>query len=133
MRSGSLAPSPAKYWARSSRSRPACTRTTASVDGSKPACLAEHVHGDGKALEPVGFAGLFPFDKVAQQLSCSIGSRKRFAGQNSLQRLAHCGGVRRGVLQVSSLSRVRHQNEPDHIATDLPDKRLTTRVARTHT
>ena len=45
------------------------------------AVLAENVHGDGKALEPVGFAGLLALDEIAQQLARAFGSSRTFRWQ----------------------------------------------------
>ena len=70
--------------------------------------LAEYVDGDRETLETVGVAFLLAFHQIAQKLAGALGAAECFAGKNSLQRLAHCGGSRRGMLQVSDLSS-RHE------------------------
>ncbi len=51
------------------------------------------------------FAGLLSLDKIAEQFTRTFGPTERFAGKQSLQGLAHCGGGRRERLQVSILSK----------------------------
>jgi hypothetical protein len=66
--------------------------------------LAENIHGDREAFEPFGFAGLFPFDEIANELARALRPSKGLAGEQSLESFAHCGGGRRILLQASDLS-----------------------------